>query len=333
MSNGNTALALALGAGGGLALWYVLRDDDKKKPAAAPTVAPGSIAPAATSATAPAPAVATTPAGPCALRLAAAGLTADGQPIDIAGAVARCKAAGRADVFIADDAPGTVYMELTTALAAAGVVVTPRRNGAAPRAARRRRQGARRVDLARFARTVVDLAEQIDADPTPEGLARGRFGTRKVFIAAIRRALHGTKYGTLSRAAVDELLVAANREGLLDLARADLPSVMDPAEVGDSEIRHLMSTWHFVVSERPDARNSTAYHHFTLRAYPEGRKAGATLRWFHAEPAITWAGARDRLIAAGIADAETAGRTHLPGGWMLSVDPKDYRDERAEALP
>ncbi len=81
-------------------------------------------------------------------------------------------------------------------------------------------------------------------------------------------------------------------------------------------------------------RNATSYRHFTLRTYPKGaRGGGATLHWFRADPPVTWATARDRLIAAGLADAEVAGRTHEPGGWMLSVDPRDYADERADPLP
>jgi len=88
------------------------------------------------------------------------------------------------------------------------------------------------------------------------------------------------------------------------------------------------------LDEDRDPRNATTYSHFTLRTYPKGaRGGGAALRWFRADPPVTWATARDRLIAAGLADAEAAGRTHAPGGWMLSVDPRDYSDERAHPLP
>ena len=31
--------------------------------------------------------------------------------------------------------------------------------------------------------------------------------------------------------------------------------------------------------------------------------------------------------------ARLAGRTHEPGGWMLSVDPADYRAQNAKRLP
>ena len=72
MTGRNPALALALGAGGGLALWYLLRDKAQK-------AAPLAGAPTRT---------ATPPAGLCTLRLAADGLTADGQPADVPSAVA-----------------------------------------------------------------------------------------------------------------------------------------------------------------------------------------------------------------------------------------------------
>jgi hypothetical protein len=329
MSNGNAALTLALGAGAGLGLWYLLREHDEKE----------ETGPAAGD---PAQGAQATP--PCALRLDAKGLTLDGAPIDIPTAVSKCQAAGRADLVLADDAPSAIAADLGAAFNAAGILIGLRRNARARRPKRPRRQAAPRTELGAFAATVRALADQIDEAPTAEGLARGRFG-RKVFIAAIRRALRSTEYASLSRAAVDRLLVDANREGLLELARADLPAVMDPAEVRDSEIQHLMSTWHFVVAplgERSrdlrtqrarDDRHAPAYDHFTLRIYPEGTKGGAQLRYFDADPATSWKDAYYRLIAAGIVDARRAGRTREPGGWMLSVDPADYRADRAEALP
>ena len=81
MANTNSALALALGAGGGLALWYLLRDNTKNP-------APGSAAPVAPAAPAapPAPTAPARQAAPaesspvqmaCTVRLDAAGLTVD----------------------------------------------------------------------------------------------------------------------------------------------------------------------------------------------------------------------------------------------------------------
>ena len=101
----NAPLAVALGAGGGLLLWYLLRNDQKAPPSARP--APSSSV-------------------PCALRLDSAGLTADGAPSDVASAVTRCKGAGAADLVYASDGPVAVYADLTTALHAAGVTVTAR---------------------------------------------------------------------------------------------------------------------------------------------------------------------------------------------------------------
>lgn len=124
MSNDNTALILALGAGAGLGLSYLLRQEDTTESSAAPT----ATASAATS--------------PCSLRLDANGLTKDGAPIDVAGAVAQCKASGHADLVIADDAPSSSSAELMSALGTAGITVNQRRN--ARRAPRSRRQGRAR---------------------------------------------------------------------------------------------------------------------------------------------------------------------------------------------
>jgi hypothetical protein len=284
MSNGNAVLPLALGAGGGFLLWYFLRDD--KHVAHAPTrsvsnanqvpSAPAGAQPTAPAASSPAPAV-------CMLRLDKLGLTADGARVGIAEAVNRCKLAGRADVTVTEDAPATAYADLMAALGNAGVLAHAHRNGGSRRNARAR--AVADVDLATFARTVRSLADQIEPDPTPSGHARGRFGARKVFIAAIRRALRATDYARLSRAAIDELLLRAHRKGLLELARADLVSAMDPDEVCDSEVKHpLGAQFHFVINERNGARNASTYRAFTLVTYTGGRKASPQLRRFVADP-------------------------------------------------
>jgi hypothetical protein len=72
---------------------------------------------------------------------------------------------------------------------------------------------------------------------------------------------------------------------------------------------------------------------FTLIVYAQGHTAGATSRWFRAETPITWIEARARLIAAGVIEARLAGRTHEPGGWMLSIDPAQFYATKAEPLP
>lgn len=345
MSDGNTAITLALGAGSGFLLWYFLRDESKKhapaqknqdahgaaptdqsaRPAAGP--APSTTAPAPNT-TAP-----TSPPHSCALRLDPSGLTADGARATIADAVTRCKAAGRADITIVKDAPAAVYADLMIALGRAEVPTTSHRNGSPWRGARRRvAQSADSVDLPEFASFVLALADQIDEDRGPDGGVRGRLG-RKVFIAAIRRALRSTKYARLPRLTVDELLVRAHRARLLELTRADFVAAMDTNEVRDSEIvvPNGGPTFHFVVAER--GRNATTYHQFTLRTYPAGHHGQATQRWFHADTPTTWTDARDRLIAAGIAAPDLGGRTHEHGGWMISVDTADYRADGAEPLP
>jgi hypothetical protein len=100
-----TALAVALGAGGGFLLWYLLQGEEKSAPKdhGKPSV------PAA---------------GICSLRLDKNGLTADGETVDVAAAVGRCKTAGAARLALASDAPASVYLELNQALARAGVPVT-----------------------------------------------------------------------------------------------------------------------------------------------------------------------------------------------------------------
>jgi len=256
MSNGSRALPLALGAGGGFLLWYFLRHGKQATRVAAPPTSTANRTPSAPAATAPA-AQASPPPAPaaCVLRLDASGLTADGVRVEVAEAVNRCKLAGRADVTVIPEASATAYADLMIALGRAGVPVYTHRNAAGPRNARRRSDKPRTVDdvdLPSFALMVQALAADVEPDPGVDGRARGRFGDRKVFIAAVRRALRATKYASLPRAAIDELLIRAYREELLQLARADLVAAMDPDEVRDSEITYGgIAQFHFVVVE-PD---------------------------------------------------------------------------------
>jgi hypothetical protein len=334
MSNGNRALPLALGAGGGFLFWYFLRDSKRDGRAAAKPASTAQPIP-------PAPSVVAKPTSSCELRIDARGLTADGVQVGLAEAVDRCKRAGRADVSVSKEASATAFADLMIALHRAEVVAyahgNGNGNGAGPRNAKRPHSGPRavgEVDLPSFALMVKALAAEVEPDPTPEGRARGRFGDRKVFISAIRRLLRETKYRSLPRAAIDELLIRAQRERLLQLARADLVAVMDPDEVRDSEITYAgIAQFHFVVVEPDAVRNATTHRAFTLLTYVEGSKAGPRPRWFLADPPTTWADARDRLGAAGILDPIFAGRTSTPGGWMLSLDPASFREELAEPLP
>jgi sulfur transfer complex TusBCD TusB component (DsrH family) len=83
------------------------------------------------------------------------------------------------------------------------------------------------------------------------------------------------------------------------------------------------------------ARNATSetQEFFTLITYARGIQDKPTVRYFRAESRIAWSEARDRLAANGLLDLALAGRTREPGGWMLSIDPKDFRSHRAEPLP
>jgi len=124
MSNGNALLALTLGVGGGLALAYLRREE--AGPARSPGIpGPSGRAPADTPTRPLKPQVEPpTVTATCTLRLDGKGLTADGLPVDVAGAVARCKAAGRAKLLFAEDGPASVYVDLNRALSQAGVSVT-----------------------------------------------------------------------------------------------------------------------------------------------------------------------------------------------------------------
>src|SRR5690606_19218395 len=82
----DAVLALALGAGGGLVLWYPSRDEKADAAAAGKAPAPPPPAPPV-----PMPLPLPKVAGACSLKLDARGLTADGQRVDVAGAVERCK--------------------------------------------------------------------------------------------------------------------------------------------------------------------------------------------------------------------------------------------------
>ncbi|MBZ0238500.1 MAG: hypothetical protein K8M05_39670, partial [Deltaproteobacteria bacterium] len=126
MSKATTAaLALALGAGAGAAIYHFTRDD-KKKPGDPPPASGENTAPAK-ALTGAAPTMSTTVAAPprkpgaCSLKLDKAGLTLEGEKVDIKLAVARCKVAGKAELAVAPDAPLAVHRELYGALLAAGV--------------------------------------------------------------------------------------------------------------------------------------------------------------------------------------------------------------------
>ncbi|GMU01181.1 hypothetical protein KH5H1_53010 [Corallococcus caeni] len=75
-------------------------------------------------------------------------------------------------------------------------------------------------------------------------LPTGRFGDDKVFISHVWKAMQP---GWTRREDFDSALLEANRKRHLTLTRADLVSVMNPADVAESEVRFHGATFHFVV--------------------------------------------------------------------------------------
>ncbi len=76
----------------------------------------------------------------------------------------------------------------------------------------------------------------------------GRYGDQKVFIISVYRAIPPHALGmTLSE--FKRWLVEANRNRVLNLARADLVGAMDRNLVRDSEIEDLGSTFHFILAD------------------------------------------------------------------------------------
>lgn len=95
-------------------------------------------------------------------------------------------------------------------------------------------------DLAAFAREVQETADREQ---------EGRFGTRKVFIAAVWRRLEDAlRPAGMDLAEFKRHLVDANRADLLALHRADLVPMMDPEEVKASEILYGNASFHFIES-------------------------------------------------------------------------------------
>jgi len=95
------------------------------------------------------------------------------------------------------------------------------------------------VALETFARRVLDVAARVHG--------KGRYGERKVFIAAVWRALTGDRIVEhLSLPQFKERLCQAHQAGLLNLERADLVGAMDINEVNASEAHVMNATFHFV---------------------------------------------------------------------------------------
>jgi hypothetical protein len=88
----------------------------------------------------------------------------------------------------------------------------------------------------------------------------GRFGPEKVFVSALWR--HIEDDGRLPDLSLDGFkcwLLTANRDRLVDLARADSQGDMDGRLLEESEIRDLGATFHFVI-DREIATSRRGYH-------------------------------------------------------------------------
>lgn len=105
------------------------------------------------------------------------------------------------------------------------------------------------------ASAVIAALPRIQEEPGPQGRPRGRYGSQKVFIAAIWRQLeHDPRFRGMTLDTFKRHLLVANREQLLNLARADLVGAMDRQEVAQSEIESMGASFHFVLD--PGAKDA-----------------------------------------------------------------------------
>jgi len=77
--------------------------------------------------------------------------------------------------------------------------------------------------------------------------ANQRYGTRKVFLAAVHAALGGE--GAIDLEAFKRRMVTAHRAGLLVLARADLVAAMPRGALAASEVTEGGAEFHFVLDD------------------------------------------------------------------------------------
>jgi hypothetical protein len=90
----------------------------------------------------------------------------------------------------------------------------------------------------------------------------GRYGKENVFVSVLWQHLaRDRQLADLSLDRFKRWLVTANREQLLDLARADLVDAMDARLVEESEIEDLGATFHFVVDRREISSVSGQVNH------------------------------------------------------------------------
>jgi hypothetical protein len=107
----------------------------------------------------------------------------------------------------------------------------------------------------------ADMLLTLVREAIPRIGSDGRFGPEKVFVSAIwHRIESDSRLPELSLERFKRWLVTANRDQLLDLARADLVGAMDAKLVAESEIRDLGSTFHFVVDRRAASSVGRGFH-------------------------------------------------------------------------
>ena len=93
-------------------------------------------------------------------------------------------------------------------------------------------------DIKHFAGQVIEAARRCPPD--------GRFGENKVFISHIWRQMNHPAGEPLDLSRFKQRLLEANRDGLLQLSRADLVEAMDPVDVRESSTVYDNATFHFV---------------------------------------------------------------------------------------
>jgi len=291
MSN---ATPFALGLGGGLALWQLLRPS--ATPAATATGSTSTATPSTPPPSGASSSAASRNSAACLVRIDATGLAIDGARADVGEVVRRAQLAGRALVAVGKDAPASTYAALMTALRAAGVATHVR---------------AARV-LARNA--APETKDSFSLVTYPHGIKDKP--TIRYFRA--EQPIAWTE-------ARDRLAAA----GLLDLALAGRTREpggwmlsIDPNDFRAQRAEPLPG----------GARNSELAAQFTLVTYPEGVGGPKRVRWFYAERPILWNQALERLDEAGLIDA-AATLPLQPGYWILVTSAAAFNEAKAEPLP
>lgn len=305
MSN---ATPFALGLGGGLALWQVLRPS--AKPATSTTSTSSASTPAPST---PTPSGASSANAPrnghaaCLVQIDAAGLAIDGARVELAEAVRRARLAGRALIAVGQDAPASTYAELMAALRAAGVATHARGVGALARNAApdTKDSGALAKDFTKDFFSLITYPRGIKDKP------------------AIR---YFRAEQPIAWTEARDRLAAA---GLLELALAGRTREpggwmlsIDPKDFRIHRAEPLPG----------GPRNAVVSTIFTLAVYPEGVGGPKRVRWFQASAPTLWDDARDRLAAASLLDLD-ANKPMDPGYWILVTSPNAFNEAKAEPLP